>query len=222
MADRIILVIDVETTGLDPSRHEIIDLWAVALDAKDLAVRWQAGGRVMPRHIETASPKALEINRYDAEEWAESWASDLHDVWGNVVKNYTSDTIAHACGHNIQFDVRFLDAGLGVAYKWWNHRLIDTASIAIRDQRAGRFDVRSLSSLVGYYVKSSVALAHWRPEQRHSARADARITAAVLRGQLYQRKPWDKQWEESLWPDEDPAPSIWPRVHYWAAKNRLI
>ena len=52
-----LVFVDVETTGLDETRHEIIEI-AVIRGSQTYH------RKVQPQHIETASPRALEINGF--------------------------------------------------------------------------------------------------------------------------------------------------------------
>lgn len=63
-----IVVLDLETTGLDPFKAEILELGAVRL-TKDLKFKKAISYRTNPTHIETADPVALKVNGYNAKEW---------------------------------------------------------------------------------------------------------------------------------------------------------
>ena len=68
--------VDLETTGLDPFRHEIIEIGIVIAEPQgdlfgkqSLELLSEHTIGVKPEHIETAEPKALEINRYHKRSW---------------------------------------------------------------------------------------------------------------------------------------------------------
>ena len=56
-----ICFVDTETTGLDKSRHEIIEIAILVLEGGQLKGYNQ---KIAPTHIATADPVALKINRY--------------------------------------------------------------------------------------------------------------------------------------------------------------
>ena len=63
--------VDVETTGLDPVRHELIELAAVRVDRHTLEPLDHVSVKVRPERLADADPKALEVNEecrlpYDA------------------------------------------------------------------------------------------------------------------------------------------------------------
>lgn len=63
-----VLVIDLETTGLQPGRHWPIELAAVVVEP-DGSIGDHICHKVKPLDIELAEPKALRINRYSPEAW---------------------------------------------------------------------------------------------------------------------------------------------------------
>lgn len=114
---RPIAYLDTETSGLDPATHEILDV-AVVFD-RDVAERLRIphltfpegadygyyASRVKPERIEVASPVALQVNGYTPEEWAD--APDAASVV-KVLQVILKDAVP--CGHNIPFDVSFIQA----------------------------------------------------------------------------------------------------------------
>jgi hypothetical protein len=128
-----LVFVDIETTGLDATRHEMIELaWAVE-DGPISVVR--------PRHtLRFADPKALEVNQY--------YERDLGDValWSTPLEcskfllDARDNTLVAA---NPAFDASFLHAHFGFAP--WHYRLFDVEAYA-----AGVFDwdaPRSLKSI---------------------------------------------------------------------------
>ena len=126
------IYIDTETTGLDPSTHEILEVAVVRElchapynEPGDITHRWCR--KIAPKHIETAEPVALKVNGYTADGWAgavpfESVASDLLELLkgGTII------------GHNPKFDTGFITAAFlaaGVEPKF-SHRTIDTTTVA--------------------------------------------------------------------------------------------
>ena len=65
---RPIVFVDLETTGLDCHTHEILEFAAVRTDPEG---REQAyfEHRVIPEHIDRASPEALQVNGYTESGW---------------------------------------------------------------------------------------------------------------------------------------------------------
>ncbi|MDP3785243.1 MAG: 3'-5' exonuclease [bacterium] len=64
--------IDLEMTGLESAKHEIVEIGLVKAFQPGLEVMetWEA--KVRPEHLETADPEALKISGYDPEKWKEA------------------------------------------------------------------------------------------------------------------------------------------------------
>ena len=63
-----IVFFDVETSGLDPNVHEVIQLAAIAVEADGLGEIERFEAKVQ-FDVSKASPEALEINSYNVEAW---------------------------------------------------------------------------------------------------------------------------------------------------------
>jgi len=125
---RSLAFIDLETTGLDPSRHEILEIGVIRVDGRTLADLDATDVRVHPRRLEDADPEALRLNGYSARRWEN--ATNLWEALDWVAPLLVGATLA---GHNVGFDRAFLE----VAWKATggpppdlDHHLLDTASLA--------------------------------------------------------------------------------------------
>ncbi len=102
-----ITVIDTETTGLDLSQHEIIQIAAIEMeqeDCGDLKVLQEFEYKIRPFNINTASTEALKINGYNKKDWEN--AHSFSEVIGLL--NNIWDTSELLLGQNLIFDLRFI------------------------------------------------------------------------------------------------------------------
>jgi len=100
---RPLAITDVETTGLDFKIHEIIELGLLVVNQKTLEVVDEFETKIKPANIETAEPKALQLNGYNEQDWVN--ALDLGYVMG-VYSKKTREAIFLA--HNVTFDWSFI------------------------------------------------------------------------------------------------------------------
>jgi len=165
--------IDLETSGLELEKHEILEIGCVIARQ----VPREEGGaqlehiaefeiKVKPKHIETADPVSLEINGYDEKNWQD--AVSLKEAM-NTVAEKTREAIQ--VSHNVSFDFMFLEKAFedtGVKNEMHYHKL-DTIPIAfakLYDVPAVRkFSLRSLCEHFGIENKKA-----------HTALSDARAT----------------------------------------------
>ena len=124
---RNLIFVDIETTGLDFTKHEIIEIAYLVVSAKTFEVVSEHSFKIKPLHIELADPKALEINGYSDKEWG--GAQSLRSV---LIEFNNTASEGMLTGWNISFDWAFLEKAfmdLGVTPKFDYHR-IDVMSIA--------------------------------------------------------------------------------------------
>lgn len=166
-----LVVFDLETTGLDPRAHEILEIGAVRL-APDLKELGAFSIKIRPSHIETAMPEALAVNGYTPERWAD--AAPIQET----LKRF-AEFGAHAMlsGYNITLDWEFLHAALStndIPSAFPYHRL-DVFSLAfawaVKRGITVPLDLQSICRQLSIPP----------PPEPHQALEDARAAAALLR-----------------------------------------
>ncbi len=166
------VIVDLETTGLDLTRHEIIEIGAVRVSADLSAERGTFSQKTLPNHPDTADPEALAVNGYTKAAWAEAVMLD-HAI---------SEFLVFAdggmlAGFNVAFDWAFLHTALnqlGIPLPREYH-IFDVFSLAYhRALQQGPVDRWSLAALCKHF---GVPV----PAKPHRALADARATLALLR-----------------------------------------
>jgi len=157
--------IDIETTGLDVLRHEILEIGCVITDHKR-KVLLEFEIKIQPEHVENADPMAIKVNHFRDRDWSE--AIPLDDAL-KIFAEKTKDCIM--VGQNVAFDSGFLEYNfnkLKMKNTLFYHRL-DTISIAwAKLNHKTDIDHYSLRELCKYFgIKN---------EHPHSALSDARAT----------------------------------------------
>ncbi len=157
--------IDIETTGLDFTRHEIIEIGCVITTPK-LRVIEKFELKIKPKHIKNADPVALKINHYNKKDWNQ--ASNLEEAIQILAKK-VKDCIM--VGQNVSFDYGFLEYAFA-KNKWKNtmhYHKLDTISIAWakfhKKPNFKHFSLRDMCKL--FDIKN---------ERPHSALSDAYAT----------------------------------------------
>lgn len=131
MYDRDLVFFDLETTGLDPDVHEIIQIGAIVLHANKDVTAFKC--YVEPLHPELAEPKALEVNGYTPERWREASAVSLPEAL-RFFKNACMRNECILAAWNPTFDKPFLRRGYilweGQLPKAVDYHFLDVASMA--------------------------------------------------------------------------------------------
>jgi len=168
MNNKNLAFIDIETTGFNIEKHEIIEIGCVVAsqNGKDLKIIEEFEIKIKPEHIETADPDALQLNNYDEGKWL--FASDKKEAI-KVLSEKTKDCMMVA--HNIAFDYSFLakafsDTGIEDTMFFAK---IDTISFAYGklhdDPKITRYSLAKLCEHFGIVN-----------EKAHTALSDARAT----------------------------------------------
>lgn len=127
LRDAEVAFLDVETTGLDPLQHEILEIAIVDLTGQVLL-----DTKIRPVHIETATPIALQINGYadHPERWkdAPTFAEKAEEIC-KILRHRV------LIGQNPTFDRSFIISGLTQAgienpEKYVRRHTIDLTTLA--------------------------------------------------------------------------------------------
>ncbi len=157
--------IDIETTGIDLIKNEIVEIGCV-LTTPALKVIEEFELKIKPEHIENANPTALKINHYDSVAWQN--AVSLADGM-KVFSKKAKDCIM--VGQNVAFDSGFLEyafAKTGIINSMHYHKL-DTISIAWAKLN-GEPDIKHFS------LRELCLRFDIKNEHAHTALSDARAT----------------------------------------------
>ena len=163
--------VDLETSGLDPTRHEILEAAVIRVDAGTLADIDCTDVRVHPMRLEDADPEALRMVGYSKRAWELAATLDeaLEWIWPLLDG-------AVLAGHNPAFDRAFLEAAwqrTGVPRPALDHHILDTASLAWPLFASGRLASLSLDAVCKHLgIVRKV---------RHRALADADDSLEVAR-----------------------------------------
>lgn len=177
-----VFAFDTETTGLEAGYNEIISLSGILYDNKFKEID-RLTVYAHPDFEERMHPKALEVNGYTAESWAERGAMNQKQMavyineW--LIKRYCYRLLP--LGHNVKFDMAHLEAlyerfSMRDAWdKLFSYHCIDTVGIAIFFDLANYRELGQKYRLTDVCARFGIAL-----DNAHDAAADIEATAKLF------------------------------------------
>ena len=175
-----ILLIDLESTGLDPIKHEIIQLAAILLDKKTLKEKKFFTTYVRPIKWKTRDPEAMQVNKISYEQLKLAPKLDaviaefhaLFDARKVIISHYGGpldmDMLRAAykkTGKKFEFDHHYFNLwALFFSYVSAHEKIF----------KKNKFTGFGLDDFIRYF---KIRL----PEDRHDALTDCRVEAEVLR-----------------------------------------
>jgi len=174
MKNKRLAFVDIETTGFNVEKHEIIEIGGVIVEQKDgipLAIVDEFEIKIQPERIHDADPEALSINGYNEAEWMFAVNKEqAMKLFAEKVKD------AVMVAHNVAFDYSFLAKAFAdtEVENTMFYAKLDTISFAYaklhRMENAPRLSLGALCEHFG--VENSRA---------HTALADAKATYEVYK-----------------------------------------
>ncbi len=121
------IVIDVETSGIDPEANSILSIGAVDFSSPGR----QFYGECRLRDGSAHDPASLLVNGFNADEISGTAKMPLDALLRNFLKWAEETKDMTLAGHNVQFDIKFLEQSFRLyGMKWiFGHRSVDTHSI---------------------------------------------------------------------------------------------
>jgi DNA polymerase-3 subunit epsilon len=161
--------IDIETTGLDPDKDEIISFACVPIVNLKILVGETYYTLIKPAKYDYSAMKYHGISRDDLMD-----APSFGEVSGRIMNLLDGILI----GHTVEFDFTFLKKGFKANRVRFKREIIDIAAVErwIRWERGKDEDETTLDSMITSYGLKSY--------YRHNAAADAFFAAQIFQMQL--------------------------------------
>ena len=193
LPDTTLAFLDLETTHLSSSLGEIVEIAIILI--KNNEVLQIIEHKVKPEHLETAHPRAMEVNGYAEEKWENAISqSECSDLALQHLKNCV------VVGHNISFDLKFIRALWNKTNKIYNPVI---PNICTRDlskqvfkQSINKFRLDDLRDVFG-----------WSKENAHTALKDTKDCCKLFYKCISVPCPLDKY-------DWDLCKSLTDRITY--------
>ena len=170
--------IDVETTGLLPGYHEMIDI-GIVMTTLDGEILDSLFLRIQPTHPERLSPGAYEVNAFDPQKWRNLGAFSPVAAVDSIIafhQKTAGDKNVLMVAYNCQFDAAFLDHLFRTADKTWRelyyYFVLDIPSMAWG---------LGLRDLTGQQIATTLNV----PDEPHVAELHTGITGAMLNARIY-------------------------------------
>jgi DNA polymerase III epsilon subunit-like protein len=150
---RPILFVDLEMTGLDVEKHEIVEIAALLVHQPDFKVINSFYTKVKPVHPETGDPKSLKVISFNSKNWHD--AIPLRQALQELAEFAPKCFLAGWC---VQNEWDFLNYALqkeGIPY-FYEHRLIEVFSLAYaryyQDPDMKFISLPSVARRLGIYI----------------------------------------------------------------------
>jgi DNA polymerase III alpha subunit (gram-positive type) len=170
--------VDVETTGLIPGHHEMIDIGIVMtdLDGSELGELFV---RIQPEHPERTDDGARAVNAFDEDRWRELQALPPDEAINQILtfhQEIAGDKNVLMVAFNSHFDTAFLDHLFRSQDRSWrelyHYFVLDLPSMAWS---------LGIHGLTGSYISGKLGI----EDEPHVAELHTGITGARLNARIY-------------------------------------
>lgn len=143
-----IAFVDLETTGLNPLKAEILEIGAIVYDINEGTIQ-EYNAKIKPLRIESADPKALEVNGYTEKEWKK--AGTLEEALRGLGEICEGATFL---AYNVSFDWSFLEVayettGLPVPFHYHRLCVMSMATIKIPKSKVQSYSLKTVCAFLG-------------------------------------------------------------------------
>jgi len=152
VSEKRLVFLDVETSGLDPQIHEVLEICLMDKDGNVLL-----HSKIKPQNIGNAEARALEINGYNEADWAD--APSFADLAPEIYKLLKW---VIAVGHNPGFDLNFIKSELSRVnpemLKGIGYHMVDTATLAYEhlcDAGLDKLSLVNVCKFIGVELKDA-------------------------------------------------------------------
>jgi len=170
--------VDVETTGLIPAYHEMIDIGVVITDLAGVE-QGQLFLRIQPEYPERTQEGARAVNAFNADRWRELNALSIDASVDRIVsfhKDIAGDKRVMMVAFNSHFDAAFLDHHFRASDRSWreiyHYFVLDLPSMAWS---------RGMRGLTGQSLAASLGV----EDEPHVSDLHTGITGALLNARIY-------------------------------------
>jgi DNA polymerase-3 subunit epsilon len=180
-----IVIIDVETGGLNPVEHSILSLGAVILNEGEIVDKFLATVKEPEVSVTDSALKVNGFTKEKIEKEGHEPSKVIMEFESFLLRNDFSEDKIVLAGHNVGFDVSFLKRLYGFTSskfeKRFSHRCLDTQTGALLLKYAGRIstEATSLDALC-----SAFGIRGRAKGSAHNALQDAELTAELLKREL--------------------------------------
>jgi len=178
-----ILIVDIEASGLDANKYELIQLAAVLLDKKTLRVKQEFASYVKPQHWEKRSRPAMAVNKIKKEDLLR--APTIQTVIKEFNKMFPPTKVIFAhYGGVIDIDYirsAFRKAGRQFPYHPYDYHFFDLWSVC-HAYAAAHKQLKNRKRFTGFGLDDLAK--HFKvkiPGKRHDALTDCLVEAEVFR-----------------------------------------
>jgi DNA polymerase III alpha subunit (gram-positive type) len=163
--DWLLAFVDVETTGLLPGYHDMIDIGMIVADVEGREID-RLFVRLQPQHPERTSEGARSVNAFDPDRWRELGALSPGDAVERIVSFHhraAEGKTVLLVAYNSHFDAAFIDhlfRGQGRTWReLYHYFILDLPSMAW-GQGLRQLDGSALTKALGIEDEPHVAVEH--------------------------------------------------------------
>ncbi|MCL5667371.1 MAG: 3'-5' exonuclease [Patescibacteria group bacterium] len=173
-----LLLVDLEMTGLDASRHEIIQMAALLLDKKTLEEKEAFNSYIKPRHWKRRDPQSMKVNRITWEQLKN--APSLQKAIGDFDLLFGHDVVLSYYGGPVDMD--FLRAAYKKIHKKFkfDYHYFNLWGL-FYGYLAARNKLKNKKKFTGFALDDFMEDFKIKSSSRHDALEDCRIEAEILR-----------------------------------------